>query len=57
MYKLVLFKNVPNLGVYIEINDILHDLYVTGVLLWLYIIVLKLISLYIMVVYDVLSDI
>ena len=54
---MVFYKNVPNIGVYIETNDILHDLYVTGVLLWLYILVLKLISLYIMVVYDVLNDI
>ena len=54
---MVFYKNVPNIGVYIETNDILHDLYVTGVLLWLYILVLKLILLYIMVVYDVLNDI
>ena len=54
---MVFYKNIPNIGVYIETNDILHDLYVTGVLLWLYILVLKLILLYIMVVYDVLNDI
>ena len=38
-------------------NDILNDIYVTRVLLWLYIWVLKLVSLYIMIVYDVLNDI
>ena len=37
-------------------NDILNDIYVTRVLLWLYIWVLKLVSLYIMIVYDVLND-
>ena len=36
------------------LNDLL---YVTGVLLWLYILVLKLVALYIMVVYDVFNDI
>ena len=53
---MVVYKNVPNIGVYIETNDILNDIYITRVLLRLYIWVLKLVSLYIMIVYDVLND-